>query len=153
MAEHVPGCCTKFQVLRDQDSKLSSTVAIKNQVKSHQAKQDQLQNLQPKKRKCFLPLTFSENRIAPKQESRRSTNNKHKINKHNNNMETTNNRTLLKEVASTHGFSVITREAKANSVTVEGYDKITPEQLATIANCLNEDSSDDDDYDDMFVGY
>ena len=68
-------------------------------------------------------------------------------------METTNNRTLLKEVASTHGFFVITREAKANSVTVEGYDKITPEQLATIANCLNEDSSDDDDYDDMFVGH
>ena len=58
MAQHVPGCCTKFQVLRDQDSKLSPTVAIKNQVKSHQAKQDQLQNLQPKKEKMFPSTHF-----------------------------------------------------------------------------------------------
>lgn len=45
-----------------------------------------------------------------------------------------------------------TREAKVNSATVEGHDGITPEQLATIVDYLNEDSSDDNDYDDVFVG-
>ena len=44
-----------------------------------------------------------------------------------------------------------TQETKVNSAKVKGYEDITPEQLASIANYLNEDSSDDGDWDDIHI--